>query len=205
MECGDPRGKSKRSDTHPPALALNSVGYHFVQRIDLCLSWLPAGKSGSAHGSQRWGWVYIRRTLGIPAPDCKNIEKRWVAGAGGTCTHRASLLQGEACLYFSPGICPRYLGQLPLPIPRKKLRLRPPPSACFHLSPAGHFRNSTHSPESLQHPPARGCFILHCRQDMGQDSGGAPAQWRRREATKGWQFAGVRGRGGMPPTDSKGL
>lgn len=80
-----------------------------------------------------------------------------------------------------------------------------PPSACFHLSPAGHFRNSTHSPEGLQHPPARGCFILHCRQDMGQDSGGAPAQWRRREATKGWQFAGVRGRGGMPPTDSKGL
>lgn len=127
MECGDPRGKSKRSDTHPQALALNSVGYHFVQRIDLCLSWLPAGKSGSAHGSQRWRWVYIRRTLGIPAPDCKNIEKRWVAGAGGTCMHRASLLQGEACLYFSPGICPRYLGQLPLPIPRKKLRLRPLP------------------------------------------------------------------------------
>lgn len=74
------------------ARALNSVGHLFVQRIGLCLSWLPGGKSGSACGSQRFGWVYIRRTPGIPAPDCKNIEKRWVAGAGGTCMHRASLL-----------------------------------------------------------------------------------------------------------------
>lgn len=85
--------------------------------------------------------------------------------------HDASLHFRVELAWTSPlGPLPRYLGQLPPPIPSKKLQFLSPHPLPALIPPESSRTNSerpTHSPGALLHPACGWCE-WRCRQDMAQ-------------------------------------